>query len=194
MYTFIFIFIFNKNEVNRVLITVMAFASIGAWGQNTSTFTSQCISKNETGFNWERNWWVSMDYRPGKIFLVKKLDHSETAFKGKEISDTPNRCKNIEDRVYDLGFFDDGDKAREACYSIKAHGSTESLFFNAEKCNELYDKTGKLKEVQCTQMRFAPDGLFIRLPWESSMNLNPYPDKGEKDSLNLSVGTCSRLN
>ena len=180
--------------MKRALVAVVACAALGAWGQNEPLFTSQCISKKETGFNWENNWWISINFQPGKIYMARKIDHSDKAFKGKDMMDTPYNCKGIEDRIYDLGFFDNGDKAREACYTTKAHGSSESLFFSAEKCHERYDKSGRLKEVQCKQMRFSPDGLFIRLPWEASMDLNPYPDKGYKDSLNLSVGTCARIN
>lgn len=180
--------------MKRILAVVAACSALAAWGQNEPLFTSQCISKNETGFKWEKNWWVSRDFRPGVIFMARKIDHSEKAFDGKDLFDTPQNCKDIEDRIYDFGFFDNGNKVRYACYTVKEHGNAGSLFLNAEKCLELYDKSGKLKEVQCKQMRFSPDGLFIRLPWEESMDLNPYPENSYKDSLNLSVGTCSRIN
>jgi len=180
--------------MKRALVALVASAALGAWAQNEPPFTTQCISKNETGFNWEKTWWASKNYRAGTIYMAKKVDHSDKAFNGKDALNTPHYCKGIEDSVYDLGFLDNGDKAREACYTIKEHGSTESLFFAAEKCYERYDKLGKLKEVQCKQMHFAPDGFFIRLPSHQSINLDPYPDKAYKDSLVISVGTCARIN
>lgn len=116
--------------MKRVFTGFLASFSFIALAQNEPLFTSQCISKNETGFNWEKNWWNSKDFRPGKIFMVKKIEHGEQAFKGKEIFDTPISCKEIEDFVMDLGYFKNYDKARYACYSIKEHGSTESLLIS----------------------------------------------------------------
>lgn len=179
--------------MRRIFIGLLASFTIFAWAQNEPFFTSQCIVKNSTGFNWEKNWWESKDYRPGKIFIARKIDHREHAFKGNNIFDRPIMCEKIEDFILDLGFFENNDKARDACYSIKEHGSTESLYLSAEKCIEVYDQSGKLKEVQCKKIRFSPDGLFILLPSDVSMNLEPYPKTG-KDSLSLSVGTCARIN
>ena len=180
--------------MKRVAIGFLASFSIIALAQNEPLFTSQCIAKNVVGFEWDKNWWSHSAFKPGKIFMAKKVDHSERAFKGKDIFETPISCENISDFVLELGISENNDKIRNACYTIKEHGSTESLFSSAEKCTERYDKSGKLKEVHCKYMRFSPDGLFIRLPWDEAMNLNPYPKNGQKDSLTISVGTCARIN
>lgn len=168
--------------------------SFEARSQNEKLFTSQCIVKDVVGFDWNKSWWSPSIFKPGKIFMAIKIDHSESSFTGKDIYDTPIACNNISDFVLDLGFLENNDRTKQACYSIKEHGSTENLFHSASMCLERFDQKGKIKEVQCRQMRFAPDGFFIRLPWEDAMNLNPHPKNNHKDSLTISVGTCAIIN
>jgi hypothetical protein len=65
-----------------------------------------------------------------------------------------------------------------------------TLPMKAEMCVEEFEKT-KIKQVDCSGFIFKPDGSFMQS--QTTVDLNPSPKDDYKDSLALTVGTCSTL-
>ena len=154
-----------------------------------------CIEEQATGFNWKNKAWVQSDYRPDGKFVIRKLN-PET-YKDKDVRMTSKNGFMCEDpKVFPVPL----DLPRKgkfsgfiyACYEIKEVGR-EANFLSTRRCSE-YWKEGRLTEISCKdhspQTYFHPDGAYIRYPWHQ--DIDKYADK--KDSLILSVGSCSKIN
>jgi hypothetical protein len=158
-----------------------------------------CVEEEATGFNWRNKAWTQTNFRPDKKFVVRKLD-PET------YKDAPTRrasgygsggvafCKDpdIFPTPYDLPKNRKFSGMIEVCYEIKDMGS-EASSVSRQSCYEDWDE-GRLTQISCNnhnpQAYFHPDGAYIRYPWHTDIDKNA--DK--KDSLTLSVGSCSKIN
>ena len=77
------------------------------------------------------------------------------------------------------------------CYNIRRFGST---FYSheSELCVDFSRGRDKeLEVIMCENFSFLPNGAFHASSIHS--NLTPTPKDGYKDSLSVSVGTCSKL-
>ena len=177
--------------MKRILVATMASLALKAWGQNEPLFTTLCIAEKSVGFNWEKGDWVHTRFKADSKYIVQKIDHDSQKYSQTNTINTPFFCSGIKPDSMEIGL---EESAREACYSIRDHGRDVSLMLSAEKCFEKYNKHGTLTEVQCKKIRFSPNGLFIAMPSDASMDLSKAPKNDYKDSLNIRVGTCSKVN
>ncbi len=178
--------------MKRVFVTLLACTAVGAWCQNEPLFTSLCVAEKSVGFSWEKGAWNHAKFRADDKYIAQKIDPESPKYAQLQMMDTPYFCHGIRPNIIKIGPLLE-ESAREACYSIKDHGRDPLLMETAEKCFEKYDKYGALAEVQCKRFRFSPNGLFVALPSDASMDLSKVPKDGYKDSLNIKVGTCSKI-
>ena len=149
-----------------------------------------CIEEKSTGFNWKNNQWVPTQFKVTNKYLVKKLPFEsykdfQAKSKNKSIFCTEPKETKISDEGNSFtGFI-------EVCYENKIVGE-ESTILNVSMCTEYWSK-GKLERISCDksipQFFFHPDGQFIRFPWHSNIERT----SESKDSLALSVGSCSKV-
>lgn len=168
-------------KANHYLLVALATSCLSA-GSAELPFKALCVSEKSTGFNWKSGQWVQANFRPDRKLLVQKLDLPK--YMDRPMQERPISCTAEAMQASDLFGFSKG------CYLIKDMGSPTNMFFDSEVCTEIVD-SDKLRMVQCKKLTFHPDGGYIELPWHSDISLKPKEDY--KDSLILSVGTCSRL-
>ena len=154
-----------------------------------------CIEEKATGFDWKNQSWSQTNYKPAAKFVIRKLDpatykdsdtrlSSETLFMcdAPEVSSIP---RTLPKNKKFTGFI-------EACYEIKNMGE-KAIPLSARTCSE-YWKEGRLDTVSCREhfspTYFQPDGAYIKYPWHQNIR----KDVDKKDSLVLSVGSCSKIN
>lgn len=146
-------------------------------------YTALCIVDESVGFNWENGGWTSVNFKPNK-YLVERIEMKEWSAEERswECLSKYNR-KNME--LIKMTGSDYG------CYNVRRFGS-EFYQHRSELCFELSRDPDKEPEViMCKNFSFLPNGAFQA----SSINseLSPTPKDGHKDSLSVSVGTCSKL-
>ena len=157
-----------------------------ARGASDPVFTSLCIEDESTGFHWKEGKWSRAKFIPEK-FLVEKLDLE--SIEDTSDSSVPAACVGMPGNSED-GF-------RNGCYDIRSFGEERNPY-SGQVCRELWseDSEGEnLLQVICdgriTSMIFEPTGNFhySKVHWLVSDD----PDSDERDSLVLSIGSCSRL-
>ncbi len=149
-----------------------------------------CIEEKATGFSWKDNRWTHTRFSADQKFIAKKIP----------LDNYKNSTARVKNNLYlcaDPSELNISEKGKaftgfiEACYEIKIVGE-ESNAFNSTMCNEYWNE-GKLDKVSCTKANapffFHPDGLFVKFPWHSNIER----DTKYKDSLSVSVGSCSRV-
>lgn len=167
-----------KRFALAVLVVVFGVPNAFSGDERYSKVVTVCQRELATGFNWEGGKWVQANFAGGRKTTIRKIDTSYFEKNPDEIS--PSVCMNSSANQ-------SGDSyAREGCYLIEDEGLKKSVIF-AEKCTEIY-KNGKLFGVQCDQIGFSPDGLFVRHP--AHKDIDEQPQDGYKDSLVVSVGKC----
>jgi hypothetical protein len=192
-------------KIRLVIATlVLASASIGVSLAQTderlllfpANSSVLCIEERATGFNWRNKAWTQANYRPDTKFVIRKLD-PETY---KDIATRTATgsgvlfCKDpmIFPTPYDLPKNRKFSGYIGACYEIKDMGS-EAHAFSRRTCSEYWDE-GRITQISCNdhnpQAYFHPDGAYIRYPWHTDID----KDADKKDSLILSVGSCSKIN
>jgi hypothetical protein len=149
-----------------------------------------CIDDDATGFNWKNKKWVQINFKAGDRYIARKIEvekylKREDRSKNKLLlCDDPQVVDLTEKGKQFSGMVD-------ACYEIKSMGR-QADFFNSRSCSEWW-QNGLLESVSCQkhtpQLYFHPDGSFIRYPWHTNISKSAE----EKDSLVLSVGTCSTV-
>jgi len=187
--------------MKRLLPVLMGFALLllGSLANETHAqnigkgkpFTSLCIAEKSTGFNWKKGQWVEVTFRPEKYLVVKiplrdwdpnkykeALLSKEPACLGKYLSYTQSKLKYY------------GGYRRFGCYNIRTFGSKYSIA-GSRLCEESWDWSDEtvLEKVRCESTYFKPDGNFTRSSIHD--NLASKPENNYKDSLSLSVGSCS---
>jgi hypothetical protein len=152
-------------------------------------FSTLCIQEDATGYNWQNKKWIQTNFKPTNKYIIKKIEIEKYSGKDRSKSQLIT-CKNPS--VIDVtqegkkftGFVD-------TCYEIKRMGEKASLFDN-QMCSE-YWQDGRLEKISCrdhsSPFYFEPDGSFIQFPWHTSLGKTD----NEKDSLALSVGSCSQI-
>ncbi len=178
--------------MKRVLTSVAACMALGAWGQNEPPFTSFCTEEKSNGFQWSGGEWVPTRFKVESKYVAKKINPDSLEFKGKALVETPLFCNDIHQDVVKVGP-QLQESARQACYLVTKHGEAPNIM-QAGKCWEQYSRDNQLTEVQCKEMWFSPNGLFVRPPSTFSMNTSKNPPSGRKDSLTIEIGTCSKIN
>lgn len=152
-----------------------------------------CVEEQATGFNWKNKAWSQADFIPSTKFVIRKLEpqtykDADTRFKSKnfilcddpKVTPFPNAKKGKLSGLV------------TACYEIKRMGEEPNLF-DYRSCTEEWSE-GRLDRVSCDDhgrpTYFHPDGAYIAYPWHSDIR----KDVDKKDSLLLSIGSCSRIN
>src|SRR5262249_10341915 len=135
-----------------------------------------------TGFLWRNNGWVPTQFKPEK-YLVEKIDIGADLMRSGFCRSEIQGKQRIDgkDVIIDHG-----------CYSVREMGSKSSPV-NSHICIEQWNrKSGKLslESVDCPDFRFAPDGYFHAVEWQSA-TLDAKADY--KDSMQITVGKCSVL-
>ncbi len=166
--------------------------SITAAAQNEPPFTSICISENSGGFSWKNGEWRHAVFKPRDKYLVRKLNMATDLPAGDITGNRALACDGMFSGAVKIGPSGQ-DTAKQACYSVRQYGVEEMLLIHAEKCVEIYASNERLKEVQCKQIRFSPNGPFISLPTGASVNLSQTPDGDYKDDIAIEVGRCSKM-
>ncbi|MBQ0945136.1 hypothetical protein KAK07_17495 [Ideonella sp. 4Y16] len=145
-------------------------------------FKALCVAEKSTGFNWKSGQWVQANFKAERKLIVQKLDLDK--YRTKPAHERPLACSDDAMNSYDSKVLSKG------CYLIKEMGSPTFIMFDSEVCIEA-QVGDRLQSVQCKKLTFNPDGAFIEYPWHS--DISPKPKDDYKDSLIVSVGTCSRL-
>jgi hypothetical protein len=172
---------------NRLAALIFLFAGEMAHSQVTvqtlKPFKSLCISDQETGFDWKDGKWISKKFIPEK-YILSKLDY-EKAIASEKFIDRPMACG-----LPKVTKIDEKTSYVSACYAIYTFGSSPIIAVDAQDCIESFTN-GNIDFVQCSNVgRFNPNGLFVKLPPSTSMDLS---NKTSKDSISLAVGTCGVL-
>jgi hypothetical protein len=173
-------------DIKRLAAIFIALMPISIGAQVTTQtvkpFKSLCISDKETGFNWSNGGWVAVNFKSDK-YILKKIDY-DSASASNDPSERPLLCKPPE-VLYEYKNI----TSVRACYSFSTFGRPTSAF-DMQDCSEVFNN-GRLERVDCKGIgRFKPNGLFIKLPSDTSMDLS---DEKTKDSMVLAVGTCGVL-
>jgi hypothetical protein len=151
-----------------------------------------CVEEQATGFNWKNKAWSQADFKPSTKFLIRKLDPEtykdpETRRNAKKffLCEDPKVTELVMEEKKLSGFVN-------ACYEIKELGEEPNLF-SYRSCIESWTK-GRLDSISCSNhsspTNFHPNGAYIKFPWHQNIQ----KDAAKKDSLVLSVGSCSRIN
>jgi hypothetical protein len=113
--------------------------------------------------------------------LVQKIDVNANSMK--PFAERFMLCKPDVSHEFFMG------SITEACYLVKEFGR-ETLPTHGEMCYETFqNKT--LESISCKKITFLPNGSFIELPWHADIDSKPKNDY--KDSLILSIGSCTTL-
>jgi hypothetical protein len=144
-------------------------------------FKSVCVQEKATGFSWTAGAWKQANFVPDRKLLIQKIDFAANAVR--PITERQMLCRAPESTDLALSI------VTQACYIVKEFGSP-TLPTDGEMCYESFQ--GRvLKSVTCRRITFLPNGPYIELPWH--MEIDPKPKDNYKDSLMLSVGTCTTL-
>jgi hypothetical protein len=151
--------------------------------------TTLCIEEKSNGFQWENSSWNHARFKPEFRYVIKKLPLSSYASPKDRLKNKTFLCG--QSKVNDYSEKEKGFSGFiSACYEIKRMGK-EAGALDSQTCDESWSD-GKLLRVSCSNHRpslyFVPDGPFIRFPWHSDLS-----NAKDKDSLNIGVGSCSRL-
>lgn len=155
------------------VLTINGFAQL-AWN---SKETIQCVDKLVTGFRWQNSEYKQSNYE-GQKYFIKRLDNKQC---------NPQKLTNTS---IHLG-------RSKGCYSIQRNttnheGSTkictETLKYDS------YKQKNYIVEVECSDgvvnnIRFQPNGNYILFYGMNKLDNNP--KNGRKNSIYISVGTCS---
>ncbi|GGX47315.1 hypothetical protein GCM10010946_27230 [Undibacterium squillarum] len=146
-------------------------------------FSSLCVEEQATGFNWISNSWKPANFKASDKLIVRKVDmQAELRLSA---SQQQQRCKS--EQRFDTG---QNDLYISACYLILKLGSVAHQY-SGEMCAE-YFKNGILQEIDCGNMKFLPDGPYVKQ--SKFADISPTPRNGYKDSLVVAVGSCARIN
>lgn len=167
----------------KYLVGLLSLVAINCFSQNAPAFTSLCIPDNSVGYSWRNGQWQNAKFKIEERYLAQKLDSVRA--KGAIL------CEKLDTTVYENPILQE--KLQNACYLVRRHGREASVTFDSEACTETYDSSGSLKSVSCKSFRFAPNGLFVKLPTEFSLNLESKPKNDYKDSMTLDIGSCSKI-
>ena len=180
------------------LFLLLATSYIGSANAVSSVdeyFTSLCISKSSTGFNWENNDWSVVDFTTGTKYLAKRVNPAEAE---------GYQCQGAKNRENDYYYTEiptnEHQLIRDGCYVIKPFGIDFPSF--KVNCSEVWStfervdsntnpKTRKLETVMCWDRNFffSPNGRFHTAKLHGDVdNSSTY-----KDSLSLTEGKCSVL-
>lgn len=184
--------------LKAVLVVLTATVS-AAYAQvpTSKTMTAICAEEMGSGFSWKNGKWEPAKFKTDTKFHVKRYSTEELQERKKNATENaPWRCLAETDdmeKVIDVSRIGEvGKFVRRGCYIINELGRKPLPMLDAEVCYESYDKS-ELVKVQCQAMHFHPNGLFIRLPWSTAMDVSQSPKDDYKDSLSLAVGKCSSI-
>jgi hypothetical protein len=153
-------------------------------------FNTLCIQEDATGYDWRNKKWIQTNFKPTQKYIIKKIEIEKYLTEKDRSKNQLFLCKHPS--LTD--FTEDGKKFNafvDTCYEIKKMGEKGTVL-DHQMCSE-YWKDGRLEKISCQdhspQFYFEPDGSFIQFPWHTNLdNTNK-----EKDSLVLSVGSCSQI-
>ena len=152
------------------------FSSVAISGvtDENELFSVFCKEKKVTGFNWKSDNWQKASFKKDEYIVTKVEKTPKHLFcnPDKKTTDAKNS------------------KMTESCYSIRKLGE-EVSWINVHKCLEEWEKSSnKLSRLSCDllggKMYLQLEGWFHRSHLHGKMD-------GDKDSLLLSVGKCSKI-
>jgi hypothetical protein len=153
-------------------------------------FSTLCIQEDATGYNWQDKKWIQTNFKPTQKYIIKKIEIEKYLTEKDRSKNQLITCKNPS--VMD--FTSEGKKFSafvDTCYEIKRMGEKAAIW-DYQMCSE-YWRDGRLEKISCRDhsapFYFEPDGAFIQFPWHTSLEKT----NKEKDSLVLSVGSCSQI-
>lgn len=165
------------------LLSVNVFAEVTP--QTIKPFKSICISNHETGFNWSNGEWMPAKFKTQK-YILEKIDY-EKEINASNSTERPFLCSAPK-----VQKIDEGSDLVTACYAISEFGGPPRTNLDARDCIEGF-RFGNIQMIQCRGIgNFKPNGLFVKLPSQTSMDLSSDREKN-KDSISLAVGTCGVL-
>ena len=173
-----------RTLIAKVYCATLAFASLTTAAADLPSmplFKAICAQEKATGFNWKAGAWTQANFAPDRKLFVQKIDFAANQKRPPLERFMLCRPEESMDLLWTT--------ATQACYVIKQLGQ-QHLQTDGEMCVESFN--GKtLKSIACRKLTFLPNGAFIELPWH--MEVDPKPKDDYKDSLILSLGTCTTL-
>ena len=160
---------FKSLATGILLMLLSSHGALNAQQTSPKPFKTLCVSEKETGFNWVSGDWVQANFKPEEKILIQKI-----------VGSAPTCKPDVKDGMF----------GTTGCYLIKSLGTSPTFLGIPENCDEISEKNS-LKVVHCPKISFHPNGRFIRFPWHADISDNP--KNGNKDSLILAVGKCSRI-
>ena len=152
-----------------------------------------CVEEQATGFDWKNKAWSQKNFRPDTKLVIRKLEpqtykdaYTRSKSKNLLLCEDPKVAPSTNAKKGKLSGF------VTACYEIKPMGQEPDIL-SYGPCIENWSE-GLLQNVSCgnhyTPTYFHPDGAYITYPWHADIRR----DVDKKDSLLISVGSCSRIN
>lgn len=182
------------------LLIAVPFSTMADKQPSTPPFKSICTRNQTIGFNWNEGNWAQATFSRNKDFLlVEKVDCASDLLRRK--FDGLDKCEQgvtVEKLFKEspAGSSDIHSGAGILNFDIMSYYLVRKLGESAnphrvESCFERF--YGKLVHITCpeSRIRFLPNGLFIELPSDSSVDVES--TSNYKDSLAISVGKCSSL-
>lgn len=178
-------------------IFVLASASASAERPPAKPYTAICQEDMASGFSWSGGKWAPARFKSDTKLHIKRYSSEQvqaSESSSSNILERPLSCLNENlDKTFELSPVGGAERfARRSCYLVKEFGQKAAPFVDAEVCIETYEKNS-IAKVECKSVHFNPNGLFIRLPWRTAMDVSASPENDYKDSLSLAVGKCSSV-
>ena len=160
-------------------------------------YKALCIEEKSTGFNWINGGWKQVNFENEKYIVTKLKIYTDK-------SKNPTGCKHIAPKSINpdpLARIFSGLKGESGeCINIRDFGEEYSEVFN-RTCEEHQVKDDSSRNgyltiaIDCKAFGqnfiFDPDGKFHRTKIHTNLSTDPINDY--KDSLVISVGTCTKL-
>ena len=151
-------------------------------------FSSICIEKEGTGFNWKNGEWVNTNF-VSNTYVARKIFPDEL-----QADHNPDGCAEM---LRKKPFGSNGWASVQACYHFGELGEDGVSFW----CWENYEQKAEdnntlaLSRVDCNffgiDISFEPDGPFIYSSTHAIVTR--HPEDNYKDSLKISHGLCSKI-
>jgi hypothetical protein len=145
--------------------------------------TVLCESKESVGFNWDQGHYHRATFKPGKKYVLTKVDRSQCPFGqfGKdmdaETKDFVAHHTQICIKAHEFG--EEERPAGDVCFE-SITGKPGTQLTHVVSCND---------ELMTPNIRFAPNG-FYHLAFIHE-DVSKHPDKDYKDSQYVEWGVCS---
>lgn len=142
-------------------------------------YTLYCKGEKATGFDWQSNDWVAMNFKPQDYIVIKSPN---------------NKCSNVNEKIKEIPKLV---PTKEVCVNIREAG-TDYIAFLSRNCTEYYPNSlfpNTQPFLSCKHSlneSFATNfnGWFQRSHFHSVVA----SEIATKESLVIEVGKCSQIN